>query len=58
VVLMRNRQRAEVMALCENYNIDVSAKEVSLERSGYEDETDSEVLRILVTERSSWRVFL
>jgi hypothetical protein len=46
------------MALCESYNIDVSGKMVGLERSVYENETDSEVLRILVTGRSSWRAFL
>jgi hypothetical protein len=58
VVLLRGRQRVEVMALCESYNIDVSGKMVGLERSVYENETDSEVLRILVTGRSSWRAFL
>jgi hypothetical protein len=45
VVLVRSCQRAEVVALCKSYNVDMSGKKVDLDPSGYEDRTDLEVLR-------------
>jgi hypothetical protein len=53
VVLMRSCQRAEVMALCKSYHVDVLGKKVDLEPSNHEDGTDLEVLKISIAGRLS-----
>jgi hypothetical protein len=48
LILVRSRQRAEVMALSKSYNVDISGNKVGLEPSGCDDGTDLKVLRVPV----------